>query len=259
MRSCAAVLTSVFLCAMVGLGADPAGAASSGTIAFISQQKKGMVRSLFLAGVASNGVSHRVSRPADAVEAFAWSPNGVLLAYSAAGIGGRSSVIVERANGTRPRVLSRSCATVCPLAWTPDGTSVALPGAAGKVLVVRVSDGHVRTVARIRGRMVTALAWSPDGTRLALRAPLAHSSPPEGPSSSSRSGPDGSRSSRPASRAGQPGRLMARRCCSSPTAPVDALAVGVASAPRVLASGSSPAFSPDGGRISLPTARASGS
>jgi hypothetical protein len=234
---------------LLALSATPAGAAPTGTIAFIAKPKPKAVPSLFLIA-AAGGISHRASRPADRVEAFAWSPSGSSLAYSAGAAQGRSSVIVERANGTRPRVISQACSVPCPMAWSPDGVSLALPGATGRVFVVRASDGRARTVARLRGRTVTALAWSPDGTKLALRAPLAHSSGggalelvtlgagrvelvPTGVTGGPVWSPDGTT------------LLFVGR---GPA--VDSLAVGVPGAvPRALAAGSSAAFSPDGGRI----------
>jgi Tol biopolymer transport system component len=248
MRSRAVGLTWMLL----ALGATPAGAASTGTIAFITKPKPKAAPSLFLIATAA-GTPHRVSRPAERVEAFAWSPGGGSLAYSAAAARGRSSVIVERANGSRPRVISQACAVPCPLAWSPDGTSLAFPGAAGKVLVVRISNGRARTVARIPGRTATALAWSPDGRMLALRVPLARSSGggtldlvtlgagrvalvPGGVTAGPAWSPDGTM------------LLFAARSPAGTS--IDSLAVGTAGAvPRVLAPGSSAAFSPDGGRI----------
>ena len=241
---------------LLALGATPAGAAPTGTIAFIAKAKPKSAPSLFVVGAAGTA-SHRASRPADSVEAFAWSPAGDLLAYSAGAARGLSSVIVERANGTRPRVITKTCAVPCPLAWSRDGRSLALPGAAGKILVVRISDGRGRTVARIRGRSVTALTWSPDGTKLALRAPLVHSSAggalelvtlgagrvvlvPGGVTGGPAWSPDGTN------------LLFSAR--SSAGTFVDSLAVGTAAAaPRTLAMGSSAAFSPDGGRIAYVT------
>jgi hypothetical protein len=162
-RSCSVAVACLLIAAFAG----PAAAAPHGAVAFLSRPRLGTVSSLYVAAV-STGAAHRVSRPRESVEAFAWSPSGGSLAYAARVGRASAEVIVELGDGTHPRVISR-CAVPCPLAWSPDGTSLAIPGTGGRVRVVRVVDGHARTVARVRGRVILDLAWAPDGTMLAAR------------------------------------------------------------------------------------------
>ena len=153
MRSRALGLTSGFLCAMVALGADPGERGPHGhDRVHCAGEAEGIAPSLVLVAAVSRDLSHRASRPADRVEAFAWSPNGSSLAYSAAGSARPVEPHRRAPEWHAPQSHLTSRAPVpCPLAWSPDGTSLALPGATGRVFVVRVSDGRVRTVAQLRG------------------------------------------------------------------------------------------------------------
>ena len=124
----------------------------------------------------------------------AWSPDSSRLAFiSNAGGGGQDQVWVARADGSRPKRLTRVTGYVARPRWSPDGTSIAFLhveggqgggplGASGprtgvieqvthnqRIAVGDVTSGKVRLVSP-QDLHVYDYDWSPDGRSLAVTA-----------------------------------------------------------------------------------------
>jgi len=130
--------------------------------------------------------------------ALATSPDGSRIAYAASDeelteespAPEPSSIFVIDADGGGRRELCQACARTAytfepelgtfegdlydteidavpnSLAWSPGGSTIAVPAITPGVLLIEVETGRTTTIPT--PEPVTALAWSPDGTRLAL-------------------------------------------------------------------------------------------
>lgn len=127
-----------------------------------------------------------------------WSPNGRLIAYSSnrrgparpkpfGPTGARrylppivtTSIVVMHADGSHPhtiyRCASEKCSETVPLAWSPDGRSVAVGPitAANSSIRIATLTGETTTLSTCSGSKclhADELAWSPDGKQLAFLA-----------------------------------------------------------------------------------------
>ena len=101
--------------------------------------------------------------PSELDPALAFSPDGRRLAYTSG-----SGIMVSRANGSRPRRLTRGYDDSAP-AWSPNGAAVAFirPGdLPGTGLYVVRANGSGRQ--RLLAQPIAQLAWSPSGDQLAV-------------------------------------------------------------------------------------------
>jgi Tol biopolymer transport system component len=146
-----------------------------------------------LTTVATSGTVRSVVRSGLRSEdaAFAWSPDGRQIVFarfrngppprSCGSQGGAytsdesiEDIIVMNADGTGQRILVPKVWPFRPLAWSPDGATIAFASNllplgldTQDVLAVRVRDGALRRLtAPLEG--VSAPRWSPDSTMLAL-------------------------------------------------------------------------------------------
>jgi Tol biopolymer transport system component len=100
-----------------------------------------------------NGVRHPV-----------WSPDGRFIAAARENASDDSRIVVMRADGSDPRVISAGNGDVGPV-WSPDGHWIAYrfrpPGAEEELWVVHPDGRRAHRV--VRGVHDSPIAWSPDG------------------------------------------------------------------------------------------------
>lgn len=103
-----------------------------------------------------------------------WSADGSEVAFAAPvpGSPGRSGIVIEAADRSRRRLLTRCCLDADP-AVSPDGSSVAFVRGAGRstaLFVVSSSGASPRLLcdAASCGPGIAELAWSPDGRTIAF-------------------------------------------------------------------------------------------
>ncbi|MGM1061252.1 HYR domain-containing protein [Saccharothrix sp. Mg75] len=117
----------------------------------------------------NGGDARRATATADPDDSEpAYSPDGTLLARTAADDDGRTRVVVSNADGTDPRPLSDRAER--QPSWSPDGTVLAVTDDEG-VALVRVADGAV--LGRVPGAPHLGAedrdpAWSPAGDAVAF-------------------------------------------------------------------------------------------
>jgi Tol biopolymer transport system component len=108
--------------------------------------------------VTGNGVALPV---AHSVSDFAWSPDGMDLAY---GTNGHVQV-VDVATGASREVMSG--AAHCSLAWSPDGSRIAVAHG-GTIELIDPEGGNRSTLVELPG-IIFQPTWSPDGERIAFQ------------------------------------------------------------------------------------------
>lgn len=90
-----------------------------------------------------------------------WSPTAGTIAYVAPA--GKSVALrLISAGGGRSRALVRNVSTV--FGWSPDGKSIAFETGAGRLTVVDVATGKVRSLLQLH--YAATAAWSPDSSEL---------------------------------------------------------------------------------------------
>jgi Tol biopolymer transport system component len=110
--------------------------------------------------VTGNGVELPVALP---VSDFAWSPDGMDLAYAMHG----HVRVVDVATGASRKIMSR--AGFCWLAWSPDGSRIAVAHD-GMLELIDPEGGNRSTLIELPGiNVIVGLTWSPDGERIAFQ------------------------------------------------------------------------------------------
>ena len=107
--------------------------------------------------VTGNGVELPVAHP---VSDFAWSPDGMELAYATHG----HVRVVDVATGASREIMSR--AGHCSLAWSPDGSRIAVTYN-GMLKLIDPEGGNRSTLVVLPG--IVQPTWSPDGERIAFQ------------------------------------------------------------------------------------------
>ena len=103
----------------------------------------------------------------DVVTQLAWSPDGSLLASSAANFDSQDTIVhLWQSDGQAVAALSGHTAPVSSLAWSPDGTILAT-GSHDESIKLWQKDGTLIQTIQPNAGIVFALAWSPDGATLA--------------------------------------------------------------------------------------------
>ena len=109
-----------------------------------------------------------------------WSPAGNLIAYLAPGAARSAWRVVSPQGGTSRTLLRNGSATA--FGWSPNGRWIAFPDSKGRLAVVDVTTGKVRTLLKLKLPYgSSSVAWSPDSQQLLVSwRPPAHSSCPSG-------------------------------------------------------------------------------
>jgi Tol biopolymer transport system component len=108
--------------------------------------------------VRRNGVELPVAHP---VSDFAWSPDGMDLAYATHG----HVQVVDVATGASREIMSG--AAHCSLAWSPDGSRIAVAHD-GMIELIDPEGGNRSTLVELPGIIVQP-TWSPNGERIAFQ------------------------------------------------------------------------------------------
>jgi Tol biopolymer transport system component len=108
-----------------------------------------------------------------------WSPDGSHIGFSRFD-GTREALWVVGADGNEPRALNQEFAAIVHVAWSPDGTVIAVVGFVGRgpevgpdrIYLVDPESGHIlRTIQQPPGlEFAGTVSWSPDGSFLAFDA-----------------------------------------------------------------------------------------
>jgi Tol biopolymer transport system component len=109
--------------------------------------------------VTGNGVELPVAHP---VSDFAWSPDGMDLAYATHG----HVQVVDVATGASREIMSQT--GWCSLAWSPDGSRIALACHDGMLELIDPEGGNRSTLVELPGS-IGQPTWSPDGERIAFQ------------------------------------------------------------------------------------------
>jgi Tol biopolymer transport system component len=107
--------------------------------------------------VTGNGVELPVAHP---VSDFAWSPDGMDLAYATHG----HVQVVDVATGASREIISRT--GHCSLAWSPDGARISVAHD-GVLELIDPEGGNRSTLVELPG-IIAQPTWSPDGERIAF-------------------------------------------------------------------------------------------
>ncbi len=116
--------------------------------------------------VASGKLQATVSVPGQRIDAWAFSPDGKVLAGSRLGQG---IILFEAATGRELRSIDAAKVAGRRIAFSPCSTLLAVPMLDATVVFFRVASGKVeRTLPGDKGRAIFDLAFSPDGHRMAI-------------------------------------------------------------------------------------------
>lgn len=99
------------------------------------------------------------------ITSLAWSPDGARLG---AGVPGRVVVFVDLHSGATPDALDHDDNAV--IAWSHDGTRLALAGSRGMLKIREVATGQLVVESQTSDRAITGIAWSPDDRLVATAA-----------------------------------------------------------------------------------------
>jgi Tol biopolymer transport system component len=97
---------------------------------------------------------------------WAWSPAADQLAFATGRPGHTELVLFDPA--TNERTSLPMVEAVSALAWSPDGTAIAIATPSSGISIIDLATGRSTSIARIGAIEDHGLSWSPDGTRLAL-------------------------------------------------------------------------------------------
>jgi Tol biopolymer transport system component len=140
---------------------DPSASPTGGQIVF-SSNRTGRP-DIFVQDLGTGQVHNLTNNPADD-EHPAWSPDGTRIAFDSNRTG-RKQVFVMNANGSDTRQVTSGDGEASAPAWSQDSAELVV--AAGRLLVVHLSDGSTREI--VAGKWGAEWpAWSPDGKWIAF-------------------------------------------------------------------------------------------
>jgi TolB protein len=173
---CAALVAALGAAAIAAeAGADRAAARAEGA-ALLVRRGEGSAGELFRVPL-DGGPAVRLTRNRASDYFPVASPDGRRIAFVSSR-GGDDDIWVMRADGSRPRVLTRDRPRArgpAPLdtapAWSPDGRRIAFAsdraGGEGEIYVMNADGSGVRRLTRTARHVIDATpAWSPDGRRI---------------------------------------------------------------------------------------------
>jgi Tol biopolymer transport system component len=186
-----------------------------------------------------------------------WSPDSTTLAFLTFGEDGVGRVrSIDVAGGGEPVVVSEGGGP----AWSPDGSVLAIVGPGGELVAIDRASGDRRVLAE-SGYPFSSLAWSPDGSEIAFSCASGERGPDDflPPTDICVIAADGS-SPRAIEYGGAndagpvwspDGTAILFTSSNFSTGQSDVVVASGSGAPRPIASGSSPAVSPDGLQIAV--------
>ncbi len=154
-----------------GPASDVAGGGPTGTLAFESGDD------VFVVQAGSGDVERLLGLHAHGSEgslAFAWSPDGSMVAFTDEDSQGRRRLFVAASDGSGVHAMTTAALDVDDLAWSPDGAQIAFAASADGVGDIYAADAYgngIQKLTRVARNGVdgaTMPAWSPDGARIAF-------------------------------------------------------------------------------------------
>ncbi|MCZ6789609.1 MAG: hypothetical protein O7D33_06710 [Chloroflexi bacterium] len=133
---------------------------------------------LFRVDVDTPEALFQVGAPSGGYRAPAWSPKADMMAFIAAGVGGRDTLDTSRLDGSDTSSLAQTVGFVSFL-WSPQGDRIAIGQSfdptAPYVRDIRVVNIDTKEVVAVTAGETPILAffWSPDGSKIALVVPSA--------------------------------------------------------------------------------------
>jgi WD40-like Beta Propeller Repeat len=152
---------------------DPAVSPDGSTVAFVRKDATAVPPSLWLVDIDGTH-EHAITRAPGDVQSPTWSPDGSLVAFSAAYEPEGRAVYTIHPDGSDLQLISQDQGVV-DIAWSPDGTSIVYSGTApgepvsfDDLWVVSLDGSDPRRLTQTPDLEERDPTWSPDGSAIAF-------------------------------------------------------------------------------------------